>query len=58
MENINFFTPETHGKKLREKIPPKGGGFISSSIFVPVCCFFRIGIISTPQKEGQTIIPK
>jgi hypothetical protein len=26
MENIIFFTPETHGKKLREKIPPKGGG--------------------------------
>jgi hypothetical protein len=35
MEKINFFTAETPWKKLWEKIPPKGGGIISSINFYP-----------------------
>jgi hypothetical protein len=45
MEKINFFTPETPWKKLWEKIPPKGGGIISSTIFIHGVGFFRMEII-------------
>jgi hypothetical protein len=41
MENIIFFTPETHGKKLREKIPPKGGGYYFFPNFYPSVLFLQ-----------------
>jgi hypothetical protein len=47
MEIINFFSAETPWKKLWEKIPPKGGVFISSIIFIHSVDFFSHGIYST-----------